>query len=100
MAYPLSSPRENPNSERKIPLKDPIGKGQQPSIIESRSSKLMISIRRENPNPQVNPFPKHQENASTVEREVILGQSANRRPKPLSTLSSVTKLAKMRFSNS
>ena len=27
MAYPLSSPRENPNSERKNPLKDPIGKG-------------------------------------------------------------------------
>ena len=53
MVYPLSSPRENPNSEREIPLIDPIGKGQQLSIIENRSSKLMISIRKESPNPQV-----------------------------------------------
>ena len=84
MAYPLSSPRENPNSERKIPLKDPIEKGQQPSIIGSKSSKLMISIRKESPNPQANQFPKHQENASIVEKEVILEPSVNKRPKPSS----------------
>ena len=81
MAYPLSFLRENPNSERKVPLKDPIGKGHMPSIIENRSSKLMISIRKESPNPQANQFPKHQENASTVGKEVILEQSVNRRPK-------------------
>ena len=80
MAYPLSSPRENPNSERKVPLKNLIGEGQQSSIIENRSLKLMISIRKESPNPQ------HQENALTVVREVISGRSENRRSKPLSTL--------------
>ena len=84
MAYPMLFLRENPNPERKIPLIDPIGKGQQPSIIESKSSKLMISIRKENPNPQANQFPKHQENASTVGKEVILEPSVNRRPKPSS----------------
>ena len=87
MAYPLSSPRENPNSERKIPLKDPIEKGQQPSIIGSRSSKLMISIRKESPNPQANQFPKYQENALTMGKEVILepslteGQSPHQYPR-------------------
>ena len=84
MAYPLSFLRENPNSERKAPLKEPIGEGQQPSIIESRSSKLMISIRKGNPNPQTNLSPKHQENASIVEREVTSEQSVNKRPKPSS----------------
>ena len=99
-AYPLSSPRENLNSERKVPLINPIGKEQQPSIIESRSLKLMISIKKGNPNPQANLFPKHLENASTVEREVILEQSVSRRRKPLSTLQSMTKLVRMRSSNS
>ena len=50
MAYPLSSPKGNPNLERKVPLKNSIDNGQQPSIIENRSLKLMISIRKENPN--------------------------------------------------
>ena len=84
MAYLLSFLRENPNSKRKVPLKDPIEKGQQPSIIGNRSSKPMISIRKESPNPQANQFLKHQENASTVEKEVILEPSVNRRPKPSS----------------
>ena len=44
------------------------------------------SIRKESPNPQVNPYPKHQENASTVVKEVILGRSVNRRLNTLSTL--------------
>ena len=100
MAYPLSSPKESPNSEKKVPLKNPIEKGQQPSIIESRSLKLMISIRKESPNPQASPYPKHQENASTVEREVISKRSVSKRPKPLSTPWLVTKPAKMRYSNS
>ena len=86
MAYPQSSPRGNPNLERKVPLKDPIGKGQQPSIIESKSSKLMISIRKENPNPQANPYPKHQENASTVEKKVILEQCKQKAKALMNTL--------------
>ena len=49
MAYPLSCLRENPNSERKVPLKDPIEKGHTPSTIGNRSSKLMISIRKGSP---------------------------------------------------
>ena len=84
MAYPLLFLRENPNSERKIPLKNPIEKGHTPSIIGNKGSKLMISIRKESPNPQENPIPKHQENASTVGKEVILEPSVNRRPKPSS----------------
>ena len=59
---------------------------QQPSIIENRSLKLMISIRKESPNPQANPYPKHQENATTMVKEVISGRSVKPRPKPLSTL--------------
>ena len=86
MTYPLSSPKGNPNSKRKVPLKDPTEERQQPSIIENRSLKLMISIRKEIPSPQVNPYPKHKENASTMEKEVISGRSVNRRPNPLSTL--------------
>ena len=46
----------------------------------------MISIRKESPNPQANPYPKHQENASTVGKEIILEQSVNKRPKPSSIL--------------
>ena len=65
--YPLLSPKGNPNSERKAPLKNPIGKGQQPSIIEKRNSKLMISIRNESPSLQAKPYPEHQENALTME---------------------------------
>ena len=82
MVYPLPSLKGNPNSERKVSLKDPIGERQQPSIIENRSLKLMISIRKESPNPQVNPYPKHQENASTVLREVISERSVNRGQSP------------------
>ena len=59
---------------------------QQPSIIENGSLKLMISIRKESPNPQANPYPKHQENATTMVKEVISGRSVKPRPKPLSTL--------------
>ena len=50
MAYLLSSRKRDPNTERKIPLRDFIGKEQHPSIIESKSpatSKKMISIRKE-----------------------------------------------------
>ena len=100
MAYPLSSPKGNPNSEKKVPLKDPIREGQQLSIIENKSLKLMISIRKESLNPQANPYPKHQENASIVEKDVISERSVNKRPKPLSTLQLVTKPARMRSSNS
>ena len=80
MAYLQSSPRENPNTEEKNSLRSSIKKEQPPSIIENRISRLMISIRKESPNPQ------HQENALTVVREVISGRSENRRSKPLSTL--------------
>ena len=64
-------------------MRDFIGKEQHPSIIESRSSatlKKMISIRKER-----NPHQKHQENASTVEKEVISGKNVEIRPNPLST---------------
>ena len=40
----------------------------------------MISIRNER-----NPHQKHQENASTVEKEVISGKNVEIRPNPLST---------------
>ena len=40
----------------------------------------MISIRKER-----NPHQKHQENASTVEKEVISGKNVEIRPNPLST---------------
>ena len=99
MVYLLQPyPRENKNTKRKVPLRNSIGKEQHPSIIESRSpttSKKMISIRNER-----NPHQRHQENASTVEREVISGNSIEIRPNPLSTLQLVTKPAKMRSSNS
>ena len=62
----------------------PIAPSKKKSKIENRSpttSKRMISIRKER-----NPHPRHQKNASTVEREVILGKSVEIRPNPLSTL--------------
>ena len=86
MVYPQSSPKENPSTEEKNPLRNSIGKEQPPSIIENRSLKQMIYIRKESPNPQENSYPKHQENALTVVREVISGRCENRRSKLLSTL--------------
>ena len=95
-----TSPRENPSSERKVPLKTPIREGQQPSIIENRSLKLMISIRKESPNPQANLYLKHQGNASIVDKVVISGKGVEIRPNPLSTPYLVTKSARMRSLNS
>ena len=76
-----------------ITLESSLLKEQPPSIIENRStitSKMMISIRKErSPDPLVNmenPYLKHLDNVSTVERKVILEKSVDLRPNPLSTL--------------
>ena len=99
MVYlPQPHPRENPNTERKVPLENSIGKEQHPSIIENKNpatSRKMISIRKER-----NPHQRHQENASIVEKQVISRKSVEIRPNPLSTLQLVTKLARMRSLNS
>ena len=80
MVYTLLA-RENPNTEERNPLRNFVGKEQCPSIIENKSSRIMISIRKER-----SPHPKHQENASTVEKEVILGKNVDVRLEPLSIL--------------
>ena len=102
-----SHPRENLNTERKVLLKNSIGKEQHPNIIENRStttSKIMISIRKErNPDPQVNmeiPYQKHPNNALIVEKVVISEKSVEIRLNPLSTPLLVTKLVKKGSLNS
>lgn len=100
MAYLPSSPKENPNTEEKNPLRNPIGRKQPLGTIENRSSKLMISIKKENPNPQEDSYLKHQENVLSVEREVISKKSVKLRPNPLSIPSLLTKPVKKKFSNS
>ena len=99
MAYLQSSPKGNPNTEVKNPLRNPIGRNLSPNIIENRSSRLMISIRKADPNPQVNSYLKHQEHVLSVERKVISKKSVKLRPKPLSIPSLVTKPVKMKSSN-
>ena len=100
MANLLSSPKRDPNTEVKNPLRNPIGRNLPPNTIENRSSKLMISIRKADPNLEGNSHPKHQEHASTVERRVISKKSVKLRPKPLSIPSLVTKPASKRSSDS
>ena len=99
MAYLQSSPKGNPNTEKKNPLKNPIGRKQPPNIIEKRSSKLMISIRKANPNPQENSYLKHQEHVLSVGRNVISRKSVELRPKPLSIPSLVIEPIKKKSSN-
>ena len=96
MAYHQSSlPKGSTSTKGRNPLINPLGKSQ-PSIIESRGTRPMISIRKENPR---NPFHKHPANATTVERKVISRMSAEPKPNHLSTLSLVTNPAKMRSSS-
>ena len=96
MAYPQSSlPKGSPSTKGRNPLKNPLGENL-PSTIESRGTRPMISIRKEN---LKSPFHKHQANASTVERKVISRVSVGLKPSPLSTPLSVTNLAKMRSSS-
>ena len=100
MAYLQSSPKGNPNTEVKNPLKNPIGRNLPPNIIENRSSKLTISIRKVDLIPQGSSHLKHQEHAISVESKVISKKSVKLRPKPLSIPSLVTNLANKRFSDS
>ena len=69
-------------------------------IIEGRSSKLMTSIRNEDPTPQGSSHLKHQKHAISVERKVISKESVKLRPKPLSIPSLMTKPAGKKSSNS
>ena len=98
MAYLLQSQRRNLNTEVKNPLKNPIGKSPPPNIIENRSSKLMISIRKANP--QESSYLKHQEHVLSMERKVITRKSVKLRPNPLSIPSLMTKPEKMKSSKS
>ena len=100
MAYLLSSQRRDPNTEVKNPLKNPIGRKLPPDIIENRSSKLMISIRKVDPALLGSTHPKHQEHVLSVERKVISRKNVKLRPKPLSIPSLVTKLARKKSLNS
>ena len=100
MAYLLSSPKRNPNTEVKNPLKNPIGRNLPPNIIGNRSSKLMISIRKVDPTPQGSSHLKHQEHVLSVESKVISKENVKLRPKPLSIPSLVTKPAKRKSLNS
>ena len=100
MVYLQSSPRGNPNTEAKNPLKNPIGRNLPPNIIESKGSRLMISIRKVDPNPQGSSHLKHQEHVTSVERKVISKKSVKLRPKPLSIPSLVTKPARTKSLNS
>ena len=96
MAYLLSSPKRDPNTE----VKNPIGKNLPPNIIGNRSSKLMISIRKVDPAPQESSHLRRQEHALSVESKVISKKSVKLRPKPLSIPSLVTKPAKKKSLNS
>ena len=100
MVYLQSSPRENPSTEEKNPLKSSIERKHPLDIIENKSSKLMISIKRESPGLQENSYPKHQVNAFSVEKQVITRKSVKLRPKPLSIPSFVTKPVRKKSSNS
>ena len=100
MAYLLSSQKGNPNTEAKNPLKDPIGRNLPLNIIERRSSKLMISIRKVDPAPQGSSHLKHQEHVLSVEGNVISRKNVKLRPKPLSIPSLMTKPARMKSSDS
>ena len=100
MAYLQSFLKGNPNIEEKNPLRNPIGRKLPPNIIENKSSKLMISIRKANLNPRENSYLKHQEHVLSVERKVISKENVKLRPKPLSIPSLVTKLARKKSSNS
>ena len=100
MAYLLSSPKRNPNTEVKHPLKKPIGRNLPPNIKGNRSSRLMISIRKVDPAPQENSYLKHQEHVLSVERKVISKKSVKLRPKPLSIPSLVTRPTRKKSSNS
>ena len=100
MAYLLSSPKRDPNTEVKNPLKNPIGKNLPPNIIGNRSSKLMISIRKVDPAPQESSHLRRQEHALSVGRKVISKKSVELRPKPLLIPSSMTKPVRMKSSNS
>ena len=100
MAYLLSSPKRDPNTEVKNLLKNPIGRSLPPNLIEKRNSKLMISIRKADLILKGNLHPKHQEHALSVEGKVISKKSVKLRPKPLSIPSSVTKPASKKSSNS
>ena len=91
MAYLQSSPKGNPNTEAKDPLRNPIGENLPPNIIDVKSSELMTSIRKVDPVPQGHSHQKHQKHAISVERKVITGKTVEQRPKPLSILSLVTK---------
>ena len=82
MAYLQSSPKGNPNTEEKNPLRKPIGRNLPPNIIENRSLKLRISIREADPNLIENSHPKHPEHALSVERKVISKRSVKLRPNP------------------
>ena len=100
MPYLQSSPSENPNTEEKNPLKNPLGRKHPLNIVENRSSRLMISIRKENSSPQESSYLKHQENVLSVEKEVISRKSVKLRPNPLSIPSLVTKPVKKKSSSS
>ena len=100
MAYLQSSPKENPNIEAKNPLKNLIGRKLPPNIIERRSSRLTISIKKVDPAPQENSYLKHQEHVLSVERKVISKENVKLRPKPLSIPSLMTKTLRKKSSNS
>ena len=100
MAYLRSSPKGNPNTEAKNPLRNLIGRKLPLNIIERRSSRLMISIKKADPVPQGSSHLKHQEHVLSVKRKVITKKNVKLRPKPLSIPSSVTKPVKMKSSNS
>ena len=92
--------KKRSNIEVKNPLKNPIGRNLPPNIIENRSSKLMISIRKVDLTPQGSSHLKHQEHAISVESKVISKKSVKLRSKPLSIPSLVTKPANKRSLNS
>ena len=99
MAYLRLSPKGNPNTEVKNPLKSLIRRKLLPNIIENRSSRLMISIRKVDPALQGNSHLKHHEHVLNVVRKVISRENVKLRPKPLSIPSSVTKPARMKSLN-
>ena len=100
MAYLLSFPKRDPNTEVKNPLHKPIGRSPPPNLIERRISRLMISIRKVDLVLQGSSHPKHQEHVLSVGRKVISKKSVKLRPEPLLIPSLVTKPVSKKSSNS
>ena len=97
---PSVIPKRKSKHRGKEPSEKSTERKQPPSTIENRSSRLMISIRKENPSPQESSYLKHQKNVLRVEKEDISRKSVKLRSNPLSIPLLVTKPVKKKSSNS